>query len=66
MEVVNGLMLDRSVGTVDLVDELGNLRRKGGRVSGRRRRDLHQDDFVGPFGIVVKETLVSAKLEARA
>jgi len=62
MEMVNRLMFDSSVSSIDLIHELGNLRSKSGRISRRRRSDLHQDDLVSPLGVVVEESLVGAEL----
>jgi hypothetical protein len=59
---VNGLPLEASVRRVDVVDELGNLGGEFGRVAGRRRGDLHEDDLVSPFGVVVEEAFEGAEL----
>lgn len=62
MVVVNGLPLETSVRRVDVVDELRDLGREFGRVTGRGGGNLHEDDLVGPLGVVVEEALEGTEL----
>lgn len=53
MEMLDGLEFERSVNSVDSIDELRDLGGDRRRVSRRRGSDLNQDDLSSPLWIIM-------------